>query len=261
MTISKSLLIIIFLSMSTVVDAEIDIEKIFVDAEAKGTLVIRDLRPNGKPLVYDERRANKRYMPASTFKIAHALIALDAGIVKDEFQIFAWDGKERAIKSWNQDQDLRSSIRVSALWLYRQWAKKIGVKDEQKHLNKINYGNKIIGEDISKFWIDDSLKISANEQINFLEQLYKNQLPFDVADQRLVKDIMINEASDEWILRAKSGWGVTQDNSIGWWVGWVEKNDGPVFFALNIDMPNGLEDAPKRKSIPRKVLKELGVLD
>lgn len=261
MNIAKSLLIITFLSASTMAHAEINIEKIFSDAGAKGTLVIRDLRPNGTSLVYDESRANKRYMPASTFKIAHALIALDTGIVKDEFQIFAWDGKKRAIKSWNQDQDLRSSMRVSALWLYRQWAKEIGVEDEQKYLSKISYGNKKIGKDISKFWIDDSLKISANEQINFLEKLYKNQLPFDIADQRLVKDVLISEAGDDWILRAKSGWGVTQDNSIGWWVGWVEKSDGPVFFALNIDMPNGIDDAPKRKSIPKKALKELGVLD
>ena len=259
--IAVSLLIIVAMTLSVQANSEIDIEKIFTDADAKGTLVIRDLHPNGKSLLYDKARANKRYMPASTFKIAHALIALDTGIVEDEFQVFPWDGKKRSIDSWNQDQDLRSSMRVSALWLYQQWAKEIGAEDEQKYLNKINYGNKKIGKDISKFWIDDSLKISANEQIDFLEKLYKNELLFSVADQRLVKDIMINEAGDEWILRAKTGWGVTQENSIGWWVGWVEKTDGPIFFALNIDMPNGIKDAPKRKSIPKRVLKELGILN
>lgn len=253
-------LLITFLTTPAHANSELEVEKIFADANVKGTLVIRDLRPNGQSLVYNESRANKRYMPASTFKIAHALIALDAGIVNDEFQVFPWDGKKRSITSWNQDQDLRSSIRVSALWLYQQWAEKIGVEKEQKYLELMAYGNTTIGKDVSKFWIDDSLKISANEQIDFLEKLYKNQLPFDVADQRLIKDLMVNEAGYEWILRAKSGWGATPRKSIGWWVGWVEKKDGPVFFALNIDMPNGTEDASKRKSIPRKVLKELGVL-
>ena len=35
---------------------------------------------------YDVERAQKRFMPASTFKVPHALFALDAGAVRDEFQ-------------------------------------------------------------------------------------------------------------------------------------------------------------------------------
>jgi beta-lactamase class D len=47
---------------------------------------------------------------------------------------------------------------------------------------------------------------------------------------------------------------------IGWWVGWVERPEGAVFFALNIDMPRGAEDTPKRQSIGRAVLREIGAL-
>ena len=36
-------------------------------------------------LAYDVERAQKR-LPASTFKVPHALFALDAGAVRDEFQ-------------------------------------------------------------------------------------------------------------------------------------------------------------------------------
>jgi beta-lactamase class D len=53
----------------------------------------------------------------------------------------------------------------------------------------------------------------------------------------IVKDVMIVDADRDWILRAKSGW----NGVIGLWVGWVEHPSGPVFFALNIDTPNGLE--------------------
>lgn len=257
----KWLLISMAIAIPPPTYAEIDIQKIFNDANAKGTIVIRDLRSKSNSLIHNQMRAKTRYMPASTFKIPHALIALDSGVVKDEFQTFPWDGKKRSVKSWNQEQNLRSSIRVSALWLYQQWAKQIGLEKEQRYLDALDYGNTTIGEDISNFWIDGSLTISAHEQIEFLEKLYQNQLPFDVADQRLVKDLMINQAGYDWILRAKSGWGVTENQSIGWWVGWVEKANGPVFFALNIDMPNGIKDAPKRKNITRSVLQELGVLE
>ena len=41
---------------------------------------------SGEMLAYDVERAQKRFMPASTFKVPHALFALDAGAVRDEFQ-------------------------------------------------------------------------------------------------------------------------------------------------------------------------------
>ena len=56
------------------------------------------------------------------------------------------------------------------------------------------------------FWLDGALRISAMEQVDFLRKLYRNELPFKVEHQRLVKDIMIVEAGRDWILRAKTGW-------------------------------------------------------
>lgn len=50
------------------------------------------------------------------------------------------------------------------------------------------------------------------------ECLYRNELPFRVEHQRLVKGLMIVEAGRDWTLRAKTGW----DGRMGWWVGWVE---------------------------------------
>ena len=48
------------------------------------------------------------------------------------------------------------------------------------------------------------------------------------------------------ILRAKTGWQARVEPQIGWWVGWVETPTGAVIFALNIDLPGGMKDAPKR---------------
>jgi beta-lactamase class D len=105
--------------------------------------------------------------------------------------------------------------------------------------------------------VEGNLGISAYEQIDFLKRLYENRLPFSVEHQRLVKDVMINEAGRDWILRAKTGWSGT----IGWWVGWVERPTGAVFFALNIDTPNRMDDLPKREGITRAILMSLRVLE
>ena len=79
-----------------------------------------------------------------------------------------------------------------------------------------------------------------------------------VEHQRLVKDIMIVEAGRDWILRAKTGWQARVEPQIGWWVGWVETPTGAVIFALNIDLPGGMKDAPKREAIVRSILQSIG---
>jgi beta-lactamase class D len=232
----------------------------FAEAGVEGTIVIYDAREQAKYHIYNDERAEQRFIPASTFKVPHALFALDAGVVEDEFQIFKWDGVKRPISAWNRDQNLRSSMRHSAVWLYQQWAREIGEEQRRAYLRQIDYGNANPGGGVDRFWLDGDLRISAMEQIGFLQKLYRNNLPFAEAHQRLVKDVMVNEAGGDWILRAKTGWSIRTNPNIGWWVGWVERPNGPVFFALNIDMPKGSEDALKRISIAKNILHELGAL-
>jgi len=234
-----------------------DWKKFFNDFQAKGTIVVADERqPDPAVLVFDQARSMKRYSPASTFKIPHTLFALDAGAVRDEFEIFRWDGVKRSFAGHNQDQDLRLAMRNSTVWVYELFAKKIGDDKAQRYLKKIEYGNADSSTKKGNYWIDGSLAISAQEQILFLRKLYRNELPFRLEHQRLVKDLMITEAGRNWILRAKTGW----EGSMGWWVGWVEWPTGPVFFALNIDTPNGMDDLFKREAIVREILSSIDAL-
>ena len=231
----------------------------FEQAGVKGTIAIADGR-DGRQWVHDEARARTRFVPASTFKIPHALFALDAGLVRDEFQVFRWDGVERDIEAWNRDQDLRSSMRHSTVWVYQGFARALGEARERDYLRRIGYGNADPSGDIERFWLDGPLRISAVEQVAFLRRLYRNELPFAVEHQRLVKDVLVVEAGRDWILRAKTGWAGRTEPQVGWWVGWVERTDGAVFFALNIDMPGGVADAPKREAIARRVLQTIAAL-
>lgn len=64
--------------------------------------------------------------------------------------------------------------------------------------------------------------------------------------QRLVKDVLVVEACKDWILRAKSGWSGK--------IAWIEWASGPVFFALNIDTPDGSQTFPKEsKSLAARI--------
>ncbi|MBK8164406.1 MAG: class D beta-lactamase [bacterium] len=236
-----------------------DWESLFADAGVTGTILVADER-SGEQWVWNAVRAAERFCPASTFKVPHALFALDAGVLRDEFTRIPWDRAEHRIAGWNADQTLRSSMRHSTVWVYQQFARELGAERERAYLEKLGYGNRTVGDDVTTFWLDGSLRISAVEQMEFLRRLYRNELPFAVEHQRLVKDVMINEAGRDRILRAKTGWQARSERHLGWWVGWVETPEGAVFFVLNIDMPQGGADAPKREAIGRAVLGAVGAL-
>ncbi|UYG03065.1 class D beta-lactamase [Halomonas sp. LR3S48] len=254
-------LLLALVPLSAVADSwqeRADWGEIFRANEASGTLLIVDKREGtSTTLVHDGERARQRFVPASTFKIPHSLFVLDADVVKDEFEVFPWDGVERDFPQWNADHDLRSGMRNSVVWLYQQFARELGEEREQRYLEAIDYGNADIGDDVENFWLEeDMLEISAEEQIEFLERLYRNELPFDEADQRLVKDLIIVGAGSDWIQRGKTGWS----GKLGWWVGWVERPSGPVFFALNMETPNRLADLPKRQGIVNEALRTIEAL-
>ncbi|WP_212746502.1 class D beta-lactamase [Limnobacter alexandrii] len=232
--------------------------KIFFEQHnAEGTLVVLDQRAPGAVFqVHNPRRASAPYLPASTYKIPHALFALEHGVVKDEFQVFKWDGKTREFDVWNSDHNLRSSMRGSVVWVYQRIGQEIGEQAAKTYLEKADYGNADPSGGKDGYWLDGNIRINAFEQIQFLQKLYTNSLPFKVEHQRLVKDIIIVEAGKDWILRGKTGW----EGSFGWWVGYVEWPTGPVFFALNIDTPNRIGDLPKREAVTRAVLQSIKAL-
>jgi beta-lactamase class D len=55
---------------------------------------------------YNPGLCDSGYIPASTFKIPNALIALEEGIIKDTSQIIKWDGHEWPNNTWNCVQSL-----------------------------------------------------------------------------------------------------------------------------------------------------------
>lgn len=226
---------------------------LFRAAGVSGCMAVLDARRGAQTLrVADGPRTQQPYSPASTFKIPHSLFALDAGLLRDEFQVIPWDGVQRSIPAWNQDQTLRSAMRNSTVWVYERFARELGAAKEVDYLRRLGYGNAAVGG-AQPFWVEGDLAISAVEQIAFLKRLYLNELPFQVAHQRLVKDVMVSAAGPDWLLRAKTGW----TGRLGWWVGWVEWPEGPVFFAMNMDTPRRLQDLPQRQALVRAALQTL----
>ncbi len=245
--------------ISLIVNAEdLDLSKIFTEHNVEGTILISSL--DGKTTyLYNKERAEKRFLPASTFKIPNTLIALKEGVISNENEIIKWDGKFRWVASWNKDHSLKTAFPVSCVWFYQELAKRIGIIKYLYYLKKLNYGNKMTGSDLTTFWLNGDIRISVTEQVQFLKKLYKGKLPFKKNHLQLLKKIMIVENKPEYIIRAKTGWAVRIKEQYGWYVGYVEKKEQVWFFATNIKIKNK-KDAAFRKIVTMKALKLKGII-
>lgn len=247
MNILKTILFISF-TFTVGLSNDKELENIFKKTKITGTIVISSLQGN-KEYIYNNSRAIKRYIPASTFKIPNTLIALEERVIQDEYEIIKWDGKKRFYELWNKDQTLQSAISLSCVWCYQKFAKQIGDDKYLYYLNKLQYGNEKTGLDVSTFWLEGDMKISAVEQISFLKKLYKNDLPFKQKYIDITKKILTVKTTENYIIKAKSGWS----GKIGWYIGYVETKNDIWFFALNADIKK--EELKYRKKIVMEILK------
>jgi len=229
--------------------------KYFEEGQTQGTFVLYDLKRD-RWKFYNKTRAEARFIPASTFKIPHALIALDTNVVKDPRQVFAWDGVKREIAEWNKAQTLRTAMKYSVVPVFQEFARNIGSERMRDFLKKFQYGNMDISGDIERFWLDGGkLAISPIEQVDFLVKLFKDELPVSRESQWIVKDILVTEATKNYVLRSKTGMA----SGIGWWVGWVETDDDVYFFACNIDLRQE-RNIGDRINVSRKILAAENIL-
>lgn len=231
----------------------------FDAAGVTGGIYVYDPERN-RYTVYDRKRMDTGFSPASTSKIIHSLIFLDSGAIRDEKETIKWDGTAYPIEAWNRDHDLRSAFKASALWYYLAVSRRLDRKTMQQYYDTANYGNRSTEGFGEAYWVSGPLRITPREQIEFLVRLYRNRVPFSPQVNDVVKDIMIDEKTARYTIRAKTGWSDAFNPQVGWWIGWVERSGKAYFFAIEIDIKTDA-DAPKRKSIAREVLREMGIID
>jgi len=226
-----------------------------------GTVVTHDASARTYEAGHAER-ADRRLIPASTFKIFSSLVALETGVVADEHTVIPWDGVTRSRAELNQDLDLQTAFRVSAVPHYQALVRRIGAERMQQFIDAVGYGNRDISGGIDQFWLTGGLRISPREQVDFLARLARGDLPFSAATQATVREMMVSERTAEYTLHAKTGWAVLPEaQHVGWWVGWVSGEAGTRFFATVLEATSpGESFGPTRLEVTRNVLEQLGVL-
>ena len=187
-----------------------------------------------------------RLSPASTFKIPHALVALETGVVTSD-TIEKWDGTRYARQpKWMRDHIVISALRPSVLWFFQRIAPRIGASRMAEWLGKFGYGNGDVSGPITEYWVNGRLQISPMEQVMFLRRFYGQTLPVRLEHIKAVQagllqdrgmmenSLGIHPLEGNWKgaeLNAKTGATSTSAYRVSWLVGMLTAGRQYVFAA------------------------------
>ncbi|MCG6188580.1 penicillin-binding transpeptidase domain-containing protein [Maribellus maritimus] len=240
----------------------------FKDCNVEGSITIYDYNAH-KWISSDINDSHCQTLPASTFKILNSLILLEEGLVKSENDIIKWPGDPDTLTygyrpDIYRDMSLKEAYKLSAVWVYLELSKKVGKKKYKEYLSNCNYGNADLSTDDDDFWNFGHLGISPVNQIEVLVSIYEESLPFSRKSFKTLKEIMVEEKTNSYILRAKTGWTRDGGKDTGWWVGYVERENNVYFFATRLikdrEMINP-DFGRCRKEITRTILQQMNILE
>ena len=214
----------------------------------KATCVVIHELTAPKPLV-DRGECATRLSPASTFKIPHALVALETGVVAPD-TVERWDGvRHEQQPEWNKDHTVLSALRPSVLWFFQRIAPRIGATRMADWLARFDYGNRDVSGPITEYWINGRLQISPREQVQFLRRFYREDLPIATRYLRAVRQGLeqapgtvqnargIHQIKGDWrhaTLNAKTGATSANGSRVSWLVGLLQSSGRDYVFAAAV---------------------------
>ena len=215
-----------------------------------------------------------RLSPASTFKIPHALVALETGVVTPD-SIEKWDGTKYARQpKWMRDHTVISALRPSVLWFFQRIAPRIGASRMAEWLGKFEYGNRDVSGPITEYWVNGRLQISPMEQVMFLRRFYGQSLPVRVEHLQAIRagllqdrgtmenSLGIHPLEGNWTgaaLNAKTGATSTRAYRVSWLVGMLSAGSQYVF-ATAVWKPSGEVDTLDATRLAVRQFIEAGLL-
>ncbi len=196
---------------------------------------------HGQIATSDRARCAQPRRPYSTFKLANALIALDAGVLADGDSPMTWDREAVPIDpdwpaGWTDPHTLATGLRDSAVPFFRTLALQLGETRMTAGLAKLDYGNRSLAGGLDKFWLSGGLRISALAQLAFVDQLAHGTLKVSAHAQEVVRAISVVRDDANGIVHGKTGSGHVEDDPdpthwLVWQVGWIDHRGTLVPYA------------------------------
>ena len=107
--------------------------------------------------------------------------------------MFKWDGQKRLFPDWEKDMTLGDAMKASAIPVYQELARRIGLDLMSKEVKRIGFGNADIGSKVDDFWLVGPLKITPQQEAQFAYELAHKTLPFSKNVQEQVQSMLFIE--------------------------------------------------------------------
>lgn len=204
-----------------------------------GSLVILDPSMD-EPIDPFPSESSKQLPPCSTFKIWNSLIGLELGLISAAGEPFhEWDGTVRSIPEWNQDLTLRESFQASCVPAFQVLARRIGQREMDIWLKRLDYGNADTSSGLDVFWLPEEgrspLLISPREQAERIRRLVTGELGITPKTERVLRELLLARQTARGTLFGKTGTGrIAPHTNVGWYVGWIESGSTLRPFACTL---------------------------
>lgn len=234
----------------------------------KVTFLVVDFK-NNNCWAINESNLTERHTPYSTFKIPHTLIALQTGAVKSIDEYIEWDQIKYPAKTfwpetWKTSHTLASAFKHSVVWYYKELVPRIKPAEYKKWLSKFHYGNQTFTPHSNEFWLNNELKISPAEQVEFIRCILKNSCGVTAANFAAFESAALQETKHGLSLYAKTGAGPIDANNVdgafeGWYVGYIKDSEGTptAAFAIYMAVENFSSLKDYRKELSLRLLRDL----
>lgn len=244
------------------------LQKYFDENHVTGSFGLLD-NGQGQFTIYKPARfSDSIYIAGTSFNIINSLIAIESGAVNDTGSVITADsGSIITDTTCAKDLTMKQAFRTSCTGWFRELARRIGKPVMQRWIDTLGYARRYdtlrIQNNLDAFWLDNSARVTADEQLGIIKKLYFDQLPFQQRSQRLVRSILLQESNANYSLNYLTGSGVTPDGrTTGWLVGWIEENVHPYFFVLQTTAPDTTVDiAAIQKKMLKDILKQYGFME
>ena len=209
-----------------------------------------------RPAVSGAAECDHPTAPASTFKIPHALLALQLGVISPT-TVVDWDGSTRGPELWRKTHTVDSAIRWSVLPFFQHTARAIGPARMREGLRSIGYAADSFDGDVATFWLNGDLVVTPREQFAFLERLVAGHVPVDAVHRATVREAIhmpkghvTNAAgthafavawSGDLEVRAKTGNTEVNGERVSWLVGSVRSSGVEHVVVARVRAPGALD--------------------
>ena len=189
--------------------------------------------------------------PASTFKLALAVIGFDDGVLVDaDNPAWPYKGEYDALRPADRATTTpRRWLTESVLWFSRKLVAELGPERFASYVANLDYGNADVSGDpgadngLTHSWLNSSLQITPRQQAIFVRRLVLGDLPVvPGVREKTIEALPKFDGGGGWTITGKTGTGYLRTangtlgkRQFGWFVGFGEREGASYVFAYLIE--------------------------